>query len=85
MFKKRFKTAIDDKHKFGSNEYILGRINGIMYAMCGGRIDNSFGMKRNSKLDIWILTVDCTERQYSAFADCIEEQYPGLCVFDYAG
>lgn len=85
MFKKQFKTAIDGKHKFGSNEYVLGRINGIMYVMCGGEMNMSFGMKHNNKLDIWVLTAECTERQYSAFADCIEEQYPGLCIFDYAG
>lgn len=85
MFKRRFKTAIDGKHKFGSNEYVRGRINGIMYAMCGGKVNQSFGWLHNRELDIWVLTVECTKKQYDAFVDCIEEQYPGLCVFDYAG
>lgn len=84
MFKKRFQTAIDGKHKLGSNDFVLGRIMGIMHIMCDGQISGNFALKRNEELDLWILTTECTRRRYNAFVDRIEEEYPGLCVFDYA-
>ena len=85
MFKKRFKTVIDGNHKFGSSEYIRGRIAGIMYAMCDGQIDMSFGVAHNDELNTWTLITECTKSQYDAFSEVIEEQYPGLCVFNYVG
>ena len=80
---KRFKTVIDNKHKLGGSPYVLGRINGIMFAMCNGLDGAVFEIDHDDDIDIEILTAECTKRQYDAFSEVIESLYPGLCVFNY--
>lgn len=78
--KMRFETLMKEDHKFGDNQYVLGRISGMLYAICNddylcwGHCKNNAG---------YILITECTPERYEIFKEKVEEQYPDLCIFDY--
>lgn len=86
MEKTTFKTLVRADHKLGGKSYVFGRISGIQYVVCdtgclytkerllSGTGRNEFGN---------ILKTVCTAEEYEKFATIVEEQYPGLCVFNY--
>ena len=75
-----FKTLVKFKRELGVNQYILGRISGINYMLCG---DDKIQFANTCVNDEYILISICTAEQYAIFANVIEKQYPGLCVFNY--
>lgn len=68
------------------NEFILGKISGILYALAGVPSDKTkrrqFAMAKNKDLDIAIFRVETTALRYSLMRKHIELEYPGLCRFD---
>lgn len=79
--KETYKTLILANHKFGKNEYVHGRVSGIMDMTCCNKINEDYAIIEN-EVGI-ILTVKTTEERYDQFCDTIEKLYPGLCVFGY--
>lgn len=83
MENKIFKTLIKADHKLGGNQYIEGRISGLMEAICHenpgkdilyGKGKNELGMIHMTKT---------SEERYDKFIEIVEQEYPGLCVFNY--
>lgn len=78
-----FKTLVKRENNLGCNEYVLGRITGIMLIMCDRREDklkNGYAMEFDDRgITVY---VNCTEGDYFEFAAVVDELYPGLCVFD---
>lgn len=66
-----------------NKEYILGRISGVMYAMCTRRYpsEGSYAIEYNERG--YVLTTKCTEEQYQEFQEVIKYLYPGFCKFNY--
>lgn len=85
MDKKVFVTVIKSKneHKL-SNDYVIGRINGIAYVMCDvcRSDERPYASFRDMQSGRYSFAVECSEAKYSAFAETIEENYPGLCIFN---
>ena len=72
------------------NDYILGRITGIMYCICD-RPNNPevpHGLRRRTNrvtgAECYILTTHCTEEQYIEFTDIVYEMFHELVKFDFA-
>lgn len=88
MVIRTFRTLIGDKvtYKNGNtcdvNDYIRGRISGILCAICECPNGIAYPVMRNTKTNMEILRVKCTPEQYVQFKKMIEEKYPGLCKFD---
>ena len=82
MEKKRFRTLVKWE---GRNDYIKGRISGMMFVICDGVDEDSkhYGMQRTELGSI--LTTKCTDEQYQEFIKFVEASYPGLCIFNYEG
>lgn len=81
--KRIFGTLVKEDHKLGKNEYIHGRISGILKVLCT-KDGVEFGMRELSNVGL-ILTTECTKSNYYKFMEVIEDLYPGLCEFDYKG
>lgn len=64
------------------NDYILGRIDGFMEAICEYLDQIKYPMRQNINTGEYILTVNCTSEQYEQFKKMVEKRYPGLCKFD---
>lgn len=79
MEKKTFKTLIKLNEELVLNAYIRGRITGIMEVTCN--VKKHYAVAGFDKG--FILRCDCTPNQYKKFREMIENDYPGLCVFDY--
>ena len=83
MEKRKFRTLIKGDHKVYSNEYVVGRINGFMIAMCmDDPMGRSYGINRNRKTGDRIMTVETTEARYVRFMEVVNSRYPDLCEFD---
>ena len=84
MEKHVFKTLIKGDHKL-NNEYVHGRVSGISYVLCGGAEGNNFANITIKKDKSFIITAECTTKEYVEFRKVIEKMYPDLCIFDYQG
>ena len=83
MREKMFYTVIKADHKLGGNEYVMGRVSGIQCAVrCKhpGK-DILYGHGENEIGEIYPMKT--TSRRYKKFARIVEQNYPGLCIFDY--
>lgn len=85
---RKFKTLVKEEHKFGTNEYVLGTINGFKQLVCDGKRN---GFDEPGVAPLWqmpgvgmMFTSLCTQEQYDTFAQLVEKHYPGLCEFDYS-
>ena len=71
------------------NDYILGRITGIMYCICdrpnNPEVVQGLRHRTNSitGVECYILTTYCTEEQYQEFVDIVYEQFRELVKFDF--
>lgn len=82
-----FKTLVREDHKFGMNDYVLGRVSGILEVICDGKRN---GIDEPGVDAMWEIpgvgstfTTLCEPEQYEQFANLIEKHYPGLCIFNY--
>lgn len=80
MEERMFWTLINVNHRFGSSEYIIGRISGMLYAICN---DDDMYIGNMWLKDGIVLRSVTTQRKYKKFTRIVEKQYPGLCTFDY--
>lgn len=80
MERKTFNTLIKADHKLGRCDYVIGRIDGIMYILCEKESDERYTIMANDEIG-HRLTVNCTEEQYEEFVKVTEKLYPGLCEF----
>jgi len=79
MGKKFYKTLIRKDHILGENLYVIGRVSGIGFMLCGK--DGTYAHMKNDKGEI--LVHYCTLRQYRKFENVIRKHYPDLCKFYY--
>lgn len=87
MEKNVYTIGIRHDQKLGQNEYVQGRISGIMLAMCG--LDENghapsiqVGNVVNNKIGITYLRVVASDStKFWKCCELIEELYPGLCIF----
>ena len=83
MDKKIFTTIVKSEDEVGiSNDYMLGRIRGIEYAMCGGEQGANFATMYCPKNGRRCFDTKCSDEEYLAFKAMVERLYPGLCIFD---
>lgn len=76
-----YRTLLKNESKFGANDYVRGRISGIMAVICGE--EPKRGYAHFGCEDGIVLTTKCTALQYQKFSDLVEDIYPGLCEFNY--
>ena len=78
----RLRIEIDSEHRLGNNEYIRGRIAGIVIGM--------LGKNRYKYNDSWEVCPDgthiyhsttCTTDEAMEIIEVIEDMYPSLCSF----
>ena len=83
MDKKIFTTIVKSKDEVEfSNDYVLGRIRGIEYAMCGGSSGSNFATMHCPQNGRRRFDTECSEEEYFAFKAMVNSSYPGLCIFD---
>ena len=88
MVIRTFRTLVGDKvtYKNGNtcdvNDYIRGRISGILYTICDYPNGVKYPVLRNDLTNMELFRTKCTPEQYGQFKKIIEEFYPGLCKFD---
>lgn len=82
---KVFDTLVKKDHKFGGNNYVTGRIFGMMEGICRGYRDGF----NEPDLALWhvpgvgdVMTTVCEPEKYESFKTLVEKHYPGLCEFD---
>ena len=68
--------------RISSNDYVIGRIMGANYVICNGVPDKGWAVVGDGD-GTHIFNTECTAGKYAAFAEIVEEMYPGLCIFDY--
>ena len=63
-----------------TNDYIIGRVNGIEYVLCGhcGEYKHRTMYGNNNE---FVIVSYCTKEDYENFATEVEKLYPGLCEF----
>ena len=83
MEKQFFETIVNGNHKLGCNEYVMGKISGIEYALCGQGAKKQFPWDYNPETGNHRMKTFCTEEEYTNFTNTIEYLYPGLCIFNY--
>lgn len=85
MERKIFKTFFKKDHKHGDNEYVKGRVMGIMLGL-------SNAIDKTDDVDVEPIYSDqygsifihkCSQEVYDIFTKVVEDHYPGLCVFNY--
>lgn len=81
-----FKTLVKADHKFGDNEFVLGRITGFMELLANGSrnigVGLAYGLIHRTK-DGCVLYTKCTPDQYVEFTKLVNKRYPELCIFNY--
>lgn len=82
MEERIFKTLIRKDHKLGENEYVEGRISGIMFCLCADLAKNKGYVNKVTDKGI-ILSVMTTPDKYKKFCGVVKELYPYLCEFNY--
>lgn len=83
MDKQFFKTVIKGTHKHGQNLYVIGRLSGIGYVICGHLKSFGCGINRNGEHKDSCFIHECSPEQYEKFKELVEKEYPGLCIFNY--
>ena len=82
---KVYKTLVRNDHHLGGNEFVLGKITGIMYAMCnmpnGGKTFGIADCLAGGTVGKLLMT-ECTAEEYNRFALTIDVLYQGLCLYD---
>ena len=82
MGKKVFTTYIKPNHELSGNDYVRGRIRGIMNGICERYdIEGIYGNAKDSNGG-FTFHVKCTAWRYRKFMKIINTTYPGLCRFD---
>lgn len=80
--KRRYRTVVLDAR----NEYILGRIAGVLNAITENYNDKTgyaiCHMQSEQYPDAKIITVETTDRKYRKASRIIETLYPKHCEFD---
>lgn len=80
MEKKYFiNTLIKRDHKFGGNEYIIGRISGIGYILSGEDKDEALIITDKGTIYSNVFTA----QNYDKFINIIDKLYPGLITANY--
>ena len=80
MEKKYFiNTLIKSDHKFGGNEYIIGRISGIGYILSGEHKDEALIITDKGTIYSNVFTA----QNYDKFINIIDKLYPGLITANY--
>lgn len=77
--RRKFHTLLKIENELVNRQYVRGRISGIMDVACN--VKKHYAVAAFDKG--FILTCECTPKQYEKFSKIIENEYPGLCVFDY--
>ena len=74
---------INDHELFNCDDmYVLGRISGMKTAICDGSDNHgSYPMRKTS--EGIILKTYCTQEDYERFVTIVQNDYKGLCLFDY--
>ena len=80
MEKKYFiNTLIKRDHKFGGNEYIIGRISGIGYILSGEHKDEALIITNKGTIYSNVFTA----QNYDKFINIIDKLYPELITANY--
>ena len=64
------------------NDYIRGRISGIIYAL-SGMPEEGYGWMRDADNGNELLCFDCTEEQYTAITATINKLYGDLIEYEF--
>ena len=78
-----FKTLVKSEHALGKDDFVLGRIMGAMAVMCKEDPARGLEMGRGHCKHGNIFVTKTSFEKYEAFANVIENWYPGLCLFGY--
>lgn len=79
--KQNFKTLVKGEDKRSKIDYNIGKIEGLMWALCGRMGEKP---KHNTRTPFGIvLEVDGRPSRYARFKEVVEQFWPGLCVFDW--
>lgn len=97
MERERFKTLLNNDHKFRGNEFVEGKILGFAEVICdldGGTKEIVTKNGKTKKVHVYHggyysnrnrgtkwLITKCTKKQYEKFRKLVESKYPGLCTF----
>lgn len=73
---KKYATVIKKDHELGGNDYVVGRISGILYVVCGGEEEPHTEIETGR-----VLIANCTWEAYDRFKTIVKNLYPGLCKF----
>lgn len=63
-----------------TNDYIIGRVNGIEHVLCGHCSEHKHRAMYGNNNEFVIISY-CTKEDYENFATEVEKLYPGLCEF----
>ena len=78
-----YKTLIKGDHYLGNNEYVVGKVSGIMSVLCDGD-ERPFVIREDIESKDRILTTKCTADKYAIFVGAVTKHYPAdLFIFDY--
>lgn len=78
--KQTYMTLLKKEDKRSKIDYNIGKIEGLMWAICGGV---SAKPKHNTRTKAGILLeVDARPSRYELFSRIVDKYWPGLCVFD---
>lgn len=68
--------------KDASNQYIVGRISGILETICGDRKDlTRYTNVSVDDMNFEIIRIEATERKFRKARKIIEQLYPNKCAF----
>lgn len=76
---KEFRSKKDGRTVL-TNDYIIGRVNGIEYVLCG-HCGEYKHRAIHSNINGFVIISYCTKEDYENFATEVEKLYPGLCEF----
>ena len=79
---KKFKTLVKKEEGLGDNEYVRGRISGIIIALCYDENKHPYRWSHADEKGR-VITIRCTDEQYDKFKEIVDECYPNLCQFNY--
>lgn len=80
---KIFKTKVNDGHIYAGDDYVEGRISGILTGLQDA-IDSIDGRRQGDAAMFWTdgeIDVNCSAECYESFVRIVEREYPGLCSF----
>lgn len=61
------------------NDYIRGRISGMAYVLTG-MPERTYSWRKLENCNHWYMDIECTEVQYLAVVEVIENVYPGVIL-----